>query len=145
MGDSPKKVSAWSKLRDSVQDEENLKMRNFIIDSVLKPGPKSELDFNKDHSTKATYQETSEQEVKQRLKSYADIKKHATSGGKDLKDMKELCYIEIEGEMNFANYAFWCFPLTTVVAKNRVKSAKLSYDFGHYDRAIEYTKEAFQY
>ena len=35
--DSPKKVSAWSKLRDSVQDEENLKMRNFIIDSVLKP------------------------------------------------------------------------------------------------------------
>ena len=44
-----------------------------------------------------------------------DIKKHATSGGKDLKDMKELCYIEIEGEMNFANYAFWCFPLTAVV------------------------------
>ena len=34
-------------------------------------GPKSELDFNKDDSTKATYQETSEQEVKQRLKSYA--------------------------------------------------------------------------
>jgi len=35
--ESPKKVSAWSKLRDTVQDEENLKMRNFIIDSVLKP------------------------------------------------------------------------------------------------------------
>ena len=32
-----------------------------------------------------------------------------------------------------------------IEAKNRVKSAKLSYDFGHYDRAIEYTKEAFQY
>ena len=33
----PKKVSAWSKLKGSVQSENDVQLRNFIIDSVLMP------------------------------------------------------------------------------------------------------------
>ena len=69
--------------------------------------------------------------------------------------------MEVEGEQKFAQYAFWCFPITahfgnislsswwliliTHLAKKNVEAAKLSYDFGTYDRALMYTKQAFFY
>ena len=96
-----------------------------------------------------------------------DLKKQSSGNEKSKKVDEEerfKCFMEVEGEQKFAQYAFWCFPITAHFgeiknililplysfqiissAKKNVETAKLSYDFGDYDRAQMFTKQAFFY
>ena len=96
-----------------------------------------------------------------------DLKKQSSGNEKSKKVDEEerfKCFMEVEGEQKFAQYAFWCFPITAhfgeiqnililslnsiqmiYSAKKNVETAKLSYDFGDYDRAQMFTKQAFFY
>ena len=50
-----------------------------------------------------------------------DLKKQSSVGGKPKKVDEEerfKCFMEVEGEQKFAQYAFWCFPITAHFGKN---------------------------
>ena len=50
-----------------------------------------------------------------------DLKKQSSGNEKSKKVDEEerfKCFMEVEGEQKFAQYAFWCFPITAHFGKN---------------------------
>ena len=58
-----------------------------------------------------------------------DLKKQPSVGEKSKKVDEEerfKCFMEVEGEQKFAQYAFWCFPITAHFGKNLIFIAEFS-------------------
>lgn len=70
---------------------------------------------------------------------------HASKEKEDRKQeeqQKELCYIELEGEDRFSNYALYCFPFIGFIARKKIELAKLAFNLRDYDRCLHHTKKA---